>query len=164
MPDRKEMDLVDAVAKADDLLLISALVVRQWERDTAKEAGGKEQIERARRGAAALLGGCVTSETASPAGRQSPPSQPKAAVNPQTRRVPRPKLAKKIEDAWGTREGKTMLISLSMRQLKQHFGMASHASFYDVPLFVEKIRPLRDRIQQLRQAENWVERNARARP
>lgn len=79
-------------------------------------------------------------------------------------REPRPRLGQRMEQEWKTEEGRRALVELTVRELASHLGIKSHSSFYDVPLFVEKIRPLRDRIQQLRQAENWVERNARARP
>jgi hypothetical protein len=164
MPDRKQRDLIHAVAKADELSVIATLVVRQLEREMAAEPGGREQVERARRGAAALLGHCVKPEGASADTQQSPWFRPSQSPKPQRQRVPRPKLAKKIGDAWGTQEGQNVLVSLPMRQLKKHFGVSSHASFYDVPLFNHKIRPLRERLLRVHQAKNWMERNARGRP
>jgi len=50
-----------------------------------------------------------------------------------------------------------------MRVLSKHFRIQSHASFYEVPLFNEKIRPLREKGRTARSASNWSEQIARDR-
>lgn len=90
------------------------------------------------------------------------PINVKANPKRNTPRVPRPGLAKKVEEAWGTNAGKEELVNLPMRKLKLRFGVKSHTSFYGNPLFDDVIKPLRERVKMQRQAENYVERNARA--
>jgi hypothetical protein len=97
--------------------------------------------------------------------RVSPkPTNVKANPKRNTPRVPRPGLAKRVEETWETNEGQELILGLSMRKLKLRFGVKSHSSFYEIPLFVETIQPLRERLRLERQAANYVERNARARP
>lgn len=91
------------------------------------------------------------------------PCPPSMAAKVPKRRVPRPKLGRRIADAWSTSEGKRLLTGLSLRELKRHFGVNSHSSFYEVPLFNDTIRPLRQQAHRGQQAANWLERNARHR-
>jgi hypothetical protein len=93
----------------------------------------------------------------------APPAVSIAVTNVPRQRVPRPGLARQIAEAWSTSEGKRLLTSLPMRELKLQFGVTSHSSFYDVPLFNDTIRPLRGRGHRGQQAANWLERNARQR-
>lgn len=92
-----------------------------------------------------------------------PPNGPRVAAKPPRRRIPRPKLAKRVAEAWDTPEGKSLLTGLSMRDLAAHFGIASHTSFYNVPLFQDKILPYRHRGRLGRQAADWADRNHRDR-
>ena len=96
--------------------------------------------------------------------RVSPkPINVKADPKRNSPRVPRPGLAKKVEEAWATNDGQQQLVGLPMRKLKERFGVKTHTSFYGIPLFENTIRPLRERVKLERQARNYVETNARAR-
>jgi hypothetical protein len=161
------------LSKASDLQLIGELVVRQWmtERTSGTDderRDGEAQIARVRRGARMVLGLPAESAVianADPQTLAAPPltnhrASPSQAKKP---RVPRPRLAKSIEREWKTEAGMVRLLSASMRELKGYFSVKSHASFYDVPLFNEKIRPLREKRRLDKQAGQWVERLARAR-
>ena len=166
------VEVPDTIAKADDLLLISALVVRQWIREqrTGTEQmrrDGEARIARVQAGARRVLGLPVPSAETAASQKDSPASSPTAVVQTgckaQKPRVPRPGLAKAVEREWHSREGKCLLLGASMRALGNHFGLCSHTSLYDVPLFNEKIRPLRERARTAQSAGAWIERNARDR-
>jgi hypothetical protein len=168
----KPAHVPDAIAKADDLTLISTLVVRQWRREqrTGTEEmrqEGEARIARAQAGARMLLGLPVPSAEAAAGQTESPyPSltdSKKISVNAKKPRVPRPRLAKSVEREWGTKEGRLLLLGASMRVLGEYFGLGSHTSLYDVPLFNEKIRPLREGARTARSAGAWMERNVRDR-
>lgn len=154
-------DVWGTLRKAGDLCLIAELVVRQWEQDTKREEGGRERIERIGHHATALVGEPRRREGSLAAGQRA--SQPSAAMAPKRMRIPRPGLAKKIEDAWATLEGKRTLLALSMRDLAKHFGV-SHSSFYEVSLFVNTIAPRRQTATRGQQSADWIEKNARSRP
>jgi hypothetical protein len=160
MPNERGLHVLSALRKADDLSLIAELVVRQWKTDAEKEQGGREKINRVRRNVTAMFG-MPRSGEGSPAVAQRP-RQPNAAMAPKKIRIPRPGLAKKIEDAWATMEGRRLLLSLSMRDLAKHFGV-SHSSFYEVPLFVNTILPRRQAARRGQQSADWMEKNARSR-
>jgi hypothetical protein len=88
--------------------------------------------------------------------------RPKLTRPKAGQRKPRPKLAQMVDRAWRTQEGQRMLVGHTMRGLGQHFGV-SHTSFYEVPFFVAKILPLRQRGLRGQQANAWRERSGRNR-
>jgi len=163
----------ESVSKAGEWRLIAELVVRQWmsERRSGTEderREGEAQIIRARRGARMILG--LPSESTliasgDPQTVLAPPPTDRMASPSQSKkpRVPRPRLAKAVEREWKSPEGQRLLLGATMRSLAQHFGLDSHTSLYDVPLFNEKIRPLRGKARTAQSAGAWVERNARDR-
>lgn len=168
----KSVSVPDAIAKADDLTLISTLVVRQWMREqrTGTEEmrrEGEARIARAQAGARMLLGLPVPSAEAAAGQTESPSLSPtdskQTSGNAKKPRVPRPQLAKAVEREWSTKEGQRFLLGSTMRALRNHFGLRSHTSLYDVPLFNERIRPLREGARTAQSAGAWMERNARDR-
>lgn len=95
----------------------------------------------------------------------NPVVPPAVAASPRpkaSQRKPRPQLAKMVARDWGTQDGQRVLLGHTMRGLGQHFGV-SHSSLYEVPLFVEKILPLRQRGQRGQQANAWRQRSSRDR-
>jgi len=105
----------------------------------------------------------AASSSASTERFSSKPISVKANPKRSTPRVPRPGLAKKLGEAWGTNQGRQLLVAQPMRKLTQHFGVRSHTSFYGIPLWDDVIKPARERLRIERQAANYLERNARAR-
>jgi hypothetical protein len=161
--DKNAIDPAASLQQVDDLRLVTELVVRQWAHETEQEDGGRDRIQLAGRGAAALLGRRGPSNGSSISGHESLKT-PNTSVKTKTLPNSRPGLAKKVAAAWATPEGKRMLVSLPMRDLAAPFGVTSHTSFYYVPLFKEKILPLRKRGKNGQQAADWFEKNARSRP
>jgi hypothetical protein len=159
-----EIEVSRGLARAGHLQLIAALVVRQWEQETLREAGGEDRIDRVRRGAAVILGHPKVRDAPSVSCQPSTQSEKTLSITQNQNRSPRPKLAKKMYDLWETADGKRMLLSLTMRALATQLGISSHTSLYDVPFFVQTILPLRQRGRAGQQAANWIERNARTRP
>lgn len=166
------LTVTDAIAKADDLALVSALVVRQWMREqrTGTEQmrqEGEARIARVQAGARMLLGLPMAAAGPPAIQKEAPAPAPTDSTQPCCKakkpRVPRPGLAKAVEREWGTREGQCLLLGATMRALGNHFSLGSHTSLYDVPLFNEKIRPLRERARTAQSAGAWMERDARDR-
>jgi len=156
-----------------DLTALGQSLVQRWleGREQEQELIRREsaaQTALAKRRWAETFGVSAGPSPGTDAGRvlQPEPVQPRlkrSAGNSPKQRTSRPKLAKKIQDDWKTAEGMRVLVSLPMRDLARNYGVRSHASFYDVPFFVERIVPLRQAGRRGQQSGNWVEWNARDR-
>ncbi len=169
----KSAQPTDAAAVEEDLVAIGQFLVGEWLREREQE---REFIRRESEVQTALarrrwreLFGSQAGWPAEPTATQvklplpEPPSQKMVARKALKPRVPRPGLAKMVEREWATPEGKRFLASATMRDLADYFRINSHSSFYGIPLFNEKIRPLREKGQTAQSAGAWMERNARDR-
>ena len=81
---------------------------------------------------------------------------------PKKPHVPRPGLTRMLQEAWATREGRTLLMGEPLRAIGKHFGV-SHSSIRENPFYVQTILPFRARIRPAQKAANWIEKNARSR-
>ncbi len=161
--DESSKQLVTAVASKvtpEEWRALGDVLVQQWMSQYVEEQvfirhQSAVQTELVRR----QLGKTIQPDLASSANPTVPPAvasaRQKQASPKAGQRTPRPKLAQKVDREWKTQEGQRLLVGHSLRGLAQHFGLRSHSSLYDVPLFVEKILPLRQRAQRGQQANAW---------
>ncbi len=168
--DESSKQLVTAVASKvtpEEWRALGDVLVQQWVSQHVEEQvfirhQSAVQTELVRR----QRGKTIQPDLASSANPTVPPAvaspRQKQASPKAGQRTPRPKLAKMVAREWETQDGQRILLGHTMRGLGQHFGV-SHSSLYEVPLFVDKIQPLRQRGRRGQQANAWREKRGRDR-
>lgn len=67
-----------------------------------------------------------------------------------------------LKELWKTQEGKIYLVSATVRDIADKFGLSSHASLYEAGCFFRQtVMPLRERAKHRVRAANWLDERSR---